>query len=82
VAPFIPDLLEIGLESLNPLEVKAGMDPIEIKKHADPTKSDVLRFSILDKIPNVKRGQGGVICLYDHLVTLNGNDRTIPVELL
>ena len=32
VEPFIPELLEIGLDALNPLEVKAGMDPIKIKQ--------------------------------------------------
>ena len=32
VEPFLPDFLEIGIEALNPLEVKAGMDPIRIKK--------------------------------------------------
>ena len=56
--------------------------PLEIKKHADPVKSDVLKFSILDKIPAVKRGQGGVVCLYENLITLQGNDKTIPINLL
>ncbi|GMV36300.1 MAG: hypothetical protein AMXMBFR61_08080 [Fimbriimonadales bacterium] len=32
VEPFLPDFLEIGIEALNPLEVKAGMDPIRIKQ--------------------------------------------------
>ncbi len=32
VRPFIPDLVEIGLDGLNPVEVKAGMDPLEIKQ--------------------------------------------------
>src|SRR5690606_29033861 len=32
INPFIPELVEIGLDALNPLEVKAGMDPVEIKK--------------------------------------------------
>lgn len=32
INPFIPELVEIGLDALNPLEVKAGMDPISIKK--------------------------------------------------
>jgi len=32
INPFIPELIEIGLDALNPLEVKAGMDPIAIKK--------------------------------------------------
>ncbi|MHC4984270.1 MAG: uroporphyrinogen decarboxylase family protein, partial [Planctomycetota bacterium] len=29
---LIPELMDIGLDALNPLEVKAGMDPIHIKK--------------------------------------------------
>jgi len=32
VNPFIPELIEIGMDGLNPLEVKAGMDPIHIKQ--------------------------------------------------
>ena len=32
VNPFIPELLEIGLDALNPLEVKAGMDPVHVKR--------------------------------------------------
>lgn len=29
---FVPELLDIGLDALNPLEVKAGMDPVHLKK--------------------------------------------------
>ena len=29
---LLPELIDIGLDALNPLEVKAGMDPIHIKK--------------------------------------------------
>jgi uroporphyrinogen decarboxylase len=32
IHPFIPDLIEMGLDALNPLEVKAGMDPIWLKQ--------------------------------------------------
>lgn len=32
INPLIPDLIEIGLDALNPLEVKAGMDPVLLKK--------------------------------------------------
>lgn len=32
IRPFIPELVEIGIDGLNPLEVKAGMDPIAIKR--------------------------------------------------
>lgn len=30
----------------------------------------------------IKRGPGGVICLYDNLITLKGDDRVIPVKYL
>jgi hypothetical protein len=53
-----------------------------MKKHADPQKKDIATFNQLDKIPSVKRGSGGVICLYDNLITLKGNDRVIPVKYL
>jgi predicted AAA+ superfamily ATPase len=56
--------------------------PIEIKKNADPQKSDVAAFGLLDKIPAVKRGAGGMVCLYDSLATLKENDRAIPVNML
>jgi len=32
INPFIPELIEIGIDALNPLEVKAGMNPVELKK--------------------------------------------------
>jgi len=31
IRPFVPELIEIGLDGLNPLEVKAGMDPLQLK---------------------------------------------------
>jgi uroporphyrinogen decarboxylase len=31
VEPLLPDLIDIGLDGLNPLEVKAGMDPVKVK---------------------------------------------------
>lgn len=64
------------------IESDGALYPIEIKKHADPTKKDIEPFEILEKIPNVKRGSGGVICLYDNLVTLKDNDRVIPIKYL
>jgi predicted AAA+ superfamily ATPase len=66
------------------LLIEAGgvLHPVEIKKHADPSRSDAAKFHILDKIQATRRGQGGVVCLCDNLVTLLGNDRAIPINLL
>jgi uroporphyrinogen decarboxylase len=32
INPFIDDFIEMGLDGLNPLEVKAGMNPVSLKK--------------------------------------------------
>jgi len=32
INPFVPELIAIGLDALNPLEVKAGMDPVALKQ--------------------------------------------------
>ena len=64
------------------IENAGVLHPIEIKKHADPSKKDIEAFKILDKIPNVSRGQGGVVCLYDNLISLTDTDLIIPIKYL
>lgn len=64
------------------IEEGGKLYPIEIKKHADPARRDIEAFDLLDKIGGAKRGSGGVICLYDNLITLKGEDRVIPVQYL
>lgn len=64
------------------IEENGTLYPLEIKKHADPQKKDMDAFALLDKIPGIRRGSGGVICLYDNLITLSGNDRVIPIHYL
>lgn len=56
--------------------------PIEIKKHADPTAKDIDSFKVLDNIKGIKRGFGGVVCTYDKLITLKGNDKIIPISYI
>jgi len=56
--------------------------PIEIKKHADPKKSDIAAFLELDKLSTVNRGSGGVVCMYENLIPLSGDDMVIPVQYL
>lgn len=53
--------------------------PLEIKKYADPKSADIKAFEVLDKISGVKRGPGGLICLYDRLLPLAGKDMVIPL---
>ena len=64
------------------IENAGKLHPIEIKKHADPARKDVEAFDLLDRIGGARRGSGGVICLYDNMVTLKGDERVIPVQYL
>jgi uroporphyrinogen decarboxylase len=80
INPFIPDLIEIGVDCLNPLEVKAGMDPIRLKKEYGRDLVlhggiNALLWEDLDKLeeemarilPVLKEG-GGYIFSTDHSV--------------
>ena len=64
------------------IENNGVLYPIEIKKHADPKKSDAKAFRLIDSIPGVKKGQGGIVCLYDNLITLTEGVKVIPVKYL
>ena len=53
--------------------------PLEIKQHANPTKKDIIHFSMLDSIKNVNIGEGGVLCLSQDLLPLSDKYRIIPL---
>ena len=60
------DMREIDLL----IEDSGKLYPLEMKSHAEPSQKDIDAFSVLDKIPGVKRSLDGVICLYNKLITL------------
>jgi len=83
IRPFIPGLLDIGIDALNPLEVKAGVDPVAVKcefgdrlvLHGginavlwdDP---DALEAEMRRVLPALKQ-HGGYIFSTDHSVPSN-----------
>lgn len=80
INPFVPELVAIGLDSLNPLEVKAGMDPVHLKKtygrdlvlHGGINAvlwdhPDLIRAEMERVVPAMKEG-GGYIFSSDHSV--------------
>jgi uroporphyrinogen decarboxylase len=80
VRPFIDDFIEIGVDALNPLEVKAGMDPVAIKRRYGDRlvligginavlwdKPDAITAEIERVVPAVKQG-GGYVFSSDHSV--------------
>jgi uroporphyrinogen decarboxylase len=80
VNPFVPELVEMGLDALNPLEVKAGMDPVALKAkfggrlvlHGGINavlwdKPDRIEAEMRRVVPILKRN-GGYIFSSDHSV--------------
>jgi uroporphyrinogen decarboxylase len=80
VNPFIPELVGLGLDALNPLEVKAGMNPIEVKQKYGKDlvlngginavlwdKPEAIEAEMKKVIPVVKEN-GGYIFSSDHSV--------------
>ena len=53
-----------------------------MKKPIGPQEKDMDAFGFLYKLSGSGRGPGGVICLYDRLVSLKGSDRVIPINYL
>lgn len=95
VNPFVPELVAMGLDALNPLEVKAGMNPVYLKqKFGDQLvlhgginavlwdKPDAIRAEMEQVIPVVKKN-GGYIFSSDHSVpsTVSLQDFRQIVEL-
>lgn len=80
VRPFIPEFIEMGIDALNPIEVKAGMEPVEIKEkygkdivlHGginallwnDPVKME----AELDRLLPILSRDGGYIFATDHSI--------------
>ncbi len=80
VNPFIEDLIEIGIDALNPLEVKAGMNPTELKRkygqklvfHGGVNavlwdKPEEIKAEIEKTVPVMKEN-GGYIFASDHSI--------------
>ena len=80
INPLIPELIDIGIDAINPLEVKAGMDPINLKRKFG--KDVVLHGGInavlwddieaisaeMEKTIPVMKESGGYIFSSDHSV--------------
>ena len=80
INPLVPELIDLGLDALNPLEVKAGMDPVHLKKtygnhlvfHGGINavlwdKPDQIRAEMERTLPVMKEN-GGYIFSSDHSV--------------
>jgi len=80
IEPLLPDVVETGVEMLNPLEIKAGMDPFKLKEMYGDKLSfhgginaqlwdniDLVTAEMEKIIPQMKQG-GGYIFASDHSI--------------
>ena len=80
IEPLIPDIIDVGIDMLNPLEVKAGMDPLKLKKlYGDKLAFrgginaqlwddiDKIKAEMERVIPVMKEG-GGYVFASDHSI--------------
>jgi len=56
--------------------------PIEIKKHISCDKSDITAFRQLEKITDMKRGEGCVVCMADDVFPITAIDNAVGVRYL
>lgn len=95
VRPFVPELVQMGLDALNPLEVKAGMDPIALKAQYGSSlvfhgginavlwdSPEAIRAE-MERVVPVMKENGGYIFSSDHSVpsTVSLQDFRQIVEL-
>jgi len=59
-----------------------ALHPIEIKKHISCDKGDITAFKQLDRIPDMKRGEGCVVCMADDVFPITPTDKAIGVRYL
>ncbi len=80
IRPFLPDIIDAGIDALHPMEVKAGMDPLEIKRcfgnqlvlHGGINAMlwhdlDAVQAEMKRLLPELKKG-GGYIFAADHSI--------------
>ena len=53
--------------------------PIEMKKHINCDKNDITAFKQLDRIHDMKRGEGCVVCMSDDVFPITATDKAVGV---
>lgn len=66
------------------LLIKRGgvLYPIEVKKHINCDMGDITSFKQLDKIPDMKRGEGCVVCMAEDIFPITSTDKAVGVRYL
>ena len=63
------------------IEENNRIHPIEIKKSANPDSREVEKFTVLEKM-NPEIGCGGIICMCEEVIPIDGKNCFIPCNLI
>lgn len=63
------------------IEQNNTLNPIEIKKSANPGKTAIKHFNVLEKTSN-QIGEGSVVCLANDLIPIDRKNWCVPVWLI
>lgn len=63
------------------VEEDKRIHPLEIKKSANPDRREVRKFSLLEKA-QLERGHGGIVCMCEEVVPIDGMNCFIPCNLI
>ena len=55
--------------------------PLEIKKSASPDRREIKKYSLIDKA-SLTRGNGGIICMCEEPIPIDGENCFIPSNLI
>ena len=62
------------------VEENGLIHPLEIKKSANPDRREIKKYEIIDKT-NLERGSGGIICMCEEVIPIDGKNCFIPCNL-
>lgn len=62
-------------------EQNGVIHPLEIKKSANPDRREIKKYELLDKA-NLKRGNGGIICMCEEVIPIDAQNCFIPCSLI
>lgn len=63
------------------VEENGVIHPLEIKKSANPDRREVKKYELLDKA-NLRRGDGGIVCMCEEVIPIDAQNCFIPCNLI
>jgi len=63
------------------VEEGQNIHPLKIKKSTNPDRREIKKFDVLDKA-NIGHGPGGIVCMCEEPVPIDGANCYIPCNLL